>query len=153
MLNSLLNYLLKKEVSRKFREFDSLSNNTDAIYRTGKITFLLLWFVFCISLIYHTKTATGISVFLSPVAFLKILSSYIKYTQRSKPVYDSIPVTGSDRRFTLGYKVIPYRQKIKGYVNMSDEEIDVRRNYFKGRLLFWFTVFIVSSVVAIFLIY
>jgi hypothetical protein len=144
MIKSIFGYVLKRESYRKFREFQNLNSQDKAnsLDLLTKIICYLIWGVFCISIWFDSNFLTALIFFLCPVSFVKIISAAISYNKKTKEVFESVPVTKSDRRYKTGYRISHYKRKVLGYTKLSVDEINVRKNHFRGKFILWIFIFV-----------
>jgi len=148
MINSILNYILKREAYRKYTELRNLNSKdkTNLFYNLGYISWLVLWGIFCIYTIHLSNFIGGFSLFFIPISLFKIINSFSSARKKTRPIYDDIPIKKSDRRYKVGYRIDGYKQVVTGYIALTEEEINIRKKHFKGRMSFWCIILGVSSV-------
>lgn len=149
MINSIFNYILKREAYRKYTDLRNLNSTDQAnlLNKLGTFAWLFLWAVFCLWSMISLDFIGGLSLFLLLISFIRVISSFLSARKKTRPIYSDIPIKKSDRRYKTGYRIDGYRQTITGHVALTVDEINIRKNHFKGRLYFWLFIFCVSVVV------
>jgi hypothetical protein len=146
MINSILNYILKREAYRKYTDLRNL-NSTDKMNlfnKLGTFAWLFLWAIFCLWAMISLDFIGGLSLFFVPISFIRLISSFFSARKKTRPIYGDVPIKKSDRRYKAGYKIEGYKQVVTGYVALTEDEITIRKNHFKGRMYFWFLIFCLS---------
>ena len=146
MINSILNYILKREGYRKYTELRNLNSTdkTNLFNKLGTFAWLFLWAVFCLWTMISLDFIGGLSLFFIPISFIRVVSSFFSARKKIRPIYSDVPITKSDRRYKSGYRIEGYRQVVTSHVALTEDEINIRRNHFQGRMYFWCFIFCVS---------
>jgi hypothetical protein len=146
MINSILNYILKREGYRKYTELRNLNSRdkSNLFNSLGTFAWLFMWSVFCISTMFNVNFIWGLSLFFVPISFIRLISSFFSARKKTRPIYSDVPITKSDRRYKSGYRIEGYKQVVSSYVALTEDEINIRKNHFKGRMYFWCFIFLVS---------
>jgi hypothetical protein len=149
MINSILNYILKREAYRKYTNLRNLNTQDKAslFENLGKIAWLILWASFCLWAMISLDFIGGLSLFILPISVIRVISSFISVRKKTRPIYSDVPIKKSDRRYKTGYKIDGYKQLITGHIALTEEEINIRKNHFKGRLYFWGFILCISVIV------
>jgi len=147
MINSILNYILKREGYRKYTELRNLNSTSkmNLFNNLGIFAWLFMWSVLCISAMFRFNFMWGLSLFFVPVSFIRVVSSFFSARKKTRPIYSDVPIQKSDRRYKTGYRTEGYKQVVTGYVALKEDEIIIQKNHFKGRMYFWCVILCVSS--------
>jgi len=147
MINSILNYILRREAYRKYTDLRNL-NSTDKMNlfnNLGTFAWLFMWSVLCISAMFRFNFMWGLSLFFVPVSFIRVVSSFFSARKKTRPIYSDVPIKKSDRRYKTSYRTEGYKQVVTGYVALKENEIIIQRNHFKGRMYLWCVILCISS--------
>ena len=147
MINSILNYILKREGYRKYTELRNLNSTSkmNLFNNLGIFAWLFMWSILCISAMFNFNFMWGLSLFFVPVSFIRVVSSFFSARKKTRPIYSDVPIQKSDRRYKTGYRTEGYKQVVTGYVALKEDEIIIQKNHFKGRMYFWCVILCVSS--------
>ncbi|HCN84847.1 MAG TPA: hypothetical protein DIT07_14695 [Sphingobacteriaceae bacterium] len=146
MINSILGYILKRESYRKFRDLQNLNtqDKTNLFNNLGKLAWLVIWGIICISTIININFIVGVSLFFVPISLTTFISSFFSSRKKTRPIYENVPVKKSDRRYKGGYRIDSYKQVVTGRVELTQDEITIRKTHFKGRMYFWAFISVIS---------
>lgn len=146
MINSILNYILRRESYRKYTELRNLNSKDklSIMNNLGTFAWLFMWAAFCISTMFNINFIWGLSLFFVPISFIIAISSFFSSRKKTRPIYSDVPIKKSDRRYKMGYRTEGYKQKITSNVALSIDEIKIRENHFRGRMCFWCFIFCIS---------